>query len=146
MSSDYGDFILRLSRILRADRRYGEEAYLFVMSALGKAIENLDKPRHITGRELLQFIRGEGEDQFGPMAATVFEHWGVKNSLDFGHIVFKMVGEGILSKTETDTLEDFNDAAFFQNLFDHAAGYRLADDESPLKRPQTAKNGVKKNG
>lgn len=145
--SDYGDFIQRMARILKNDRSYSEEAYLFVMAALGRAIENLQEPRHITGHELLRFIHEEAETQFGPMAATVFEHWGLKNSLDFGHIVFKMVHEGILSKTETDTLDDFNDAVFFQNLFDHASGYRLADDESTLKRPtQTAKNGVKKNG
>ena len=145
--SGYGDFVQRLAKILKSEGRYREEAYLFVMTALGRAIENLEKPRHVTGCELLQFIRKEAEDQFGPMAATVFGHWGIKNSLDFGRIVFKMVDEGILSKTETDTLEDFNDAVFFQTLFDHASGYRLADDESPLKRPtQTAKNGVKKNG
>jgi len=131
--SDYANFLRRLSRVIRMDGRYREEAYLFVMAALGRAIEQLKKPRHITGAELLKWIQQEGEDQFGPMTVTVFEHWGVKNSLDFGHIVFNMVQEGILSKTETDTLEDFKDAVFFQNLFDVAAGYRLQDETSLLK-------------
>jgi uncharacterized repeat protein (TIGR04138 family) len=67
------------------------------------------------------------------MASTVFQHWGIKNSLDFGHIVFNMVQEGILSKTETDSLEDFRDSVFFDNLFDHAAGYRLTDEGTALK-------------
>ena len=101
------DFFARLASVLRKDPRFEKEAYLFVMAALGRTMERLDKPRHMTGAELMQGIRREAEDQFGPMAETVFNHWGVKNSLDFGHIVFNMVREGILSKTEEDSLEDF---------------------------------------
>ncbi len=139
--SDAHDFVARLSRILKRDRRYREEAYLFLMSALGRAIEDLKKPRHLTGHELLDWVRLEAEDQFGPMAVTVLEHWGVKNSLDFGLIVFNMVEEGILSKTDTDTLEDFRDAVFFQKIFDDASGYRLRDEgilpkEVPSKQPK----------
>ena len=127
------DFFVRLSAILKSDRRFKEEAYLFVMASLSRSIQNLEKPRHITGSELLRAIQQEAEDQFGPMAATVFEHWGIKNSLDFGLIVFNMVQEGILSKTEEDSLEDFKDAIFFQNLFDSVSGYRLRDEEGLLK-------------
>lgn len=127
------DFFVRLSAILKNDRRYREEAYLFVMASLSRSIQNLEKPRHITGPELLRAIQQEAEEQFGPMAATVFEHWGIKNSLDFGLIVFNMVQEGILSKTETDSLEDFKDGVFFQNLFDSVSGYRLRGEEALLK-------------
>jgi uncharacterized repeat protein (TIGR04138 family) len=131
--SDYKDFMDRLGRVLSRDRRYSADAYLFLMAALGRAIETLETPRHVTGQELLRWVRQEAEEQFGPMAATVFEHWGIKNSLDFGHIVFNMVGEGILSKTDTDTLEDFQDSVFFENLFDDLSGYRLHDEEDAVK-------------
>ena len=129
--SEIKDFFARLSRVMARDARYKEDAYLFVMSSLSIAVQSLETPRHITGNELLQGIRAEAEQQFGPMAATVFSHWGIKNSLDFGHIVFNMVQEGILSKTDADTLEDFEDPIFFEDLFDAASGYRLAavDDE-----------------
>ena len=127
------DFFLRLSKILQKDTRYREEAYLFVMAALGRAVGCLDKPRHITGPELLQGIKLEAEQQFGPMATTVFEHWGVKNSLDFGRIVFNMVREGILSKTENDVIEDFDNHVFFESLFDGAVAYRLTDEPQPIK-------------
>ncbi|MGH7198579.1 MAG: Minf_1886 family protein [Candidatus Omnitrophota bacterium] len=114
--------------------RYHQEAYVFVMAALSRSLRGLEKPRHVTGGELLRGIRQEAEERFGPMAAAVFEHWGVKNSLDFGRIVFNMVDEGILFKTETDTLEDFNDDVFFNTLFDHRSGYRLPEEEKPLKK------------
>lgn len=100
------DFYIRLSRILKEDSRYKEDAYLFVMAALGRAMQRLEMARHLTGHELLRGIQEEAEQEFGPMAAAVLEHWGVKNSLDFGHIVFNMVREGILSKTDEDALED----------------------------------------
>ncbi len=119
------DFQERLSTILHTDRRYKTDAYLFVMTALDRAVRAQTRPRHVTGRELLQSIRQEAKDQFGPMAAAVLEHWGIKNSLDFGHIVFNMVREGILSKTETDTLEDFKDIVFFKDLFDEVLDYHL---------------------
>ena len=119
------DFNEHLRRVISRDPRYRADAYLFIMGTLVRAVEKLPKARHITGRELLESIRQNAIEQFGPMTATVFEHWGVKNSLDFGRIVFNMVEEGLLSKTETDALEDFKDALFFEKLFDSVSGYRL---------------------
>lgn len=113
--------------------RYKEDAYFFVMSSLGRVMERLDQPRHITGQELLKGIQEEAEDQFGPMAQAVFTHWGIKNSLDFGLIVFNMVQEGILSKTEHDKLEDFKDSVFFQNLFEPISGYRLPQEAPTIE-------------
>ena len=129
------DFFIHLGKILREDLRFKEEAYLFVMASLSRALRDLEKPRHINGTELLVSIRAEAEDQFGPMATTVFQHWGIKNSLDFGEIVFNMVREGILSKKEDDRLEDFKDSVFFENLFNHVSGYQLTSDEGMLKTP-----------
>ncbi|MBI2095666.1 MAG: hypothetical protein HYT89_05820 [Candidatus Omnitrophica bacterium] len=113
--SELGDFLRRVSAICARDGRYKQDGYLFVMSCLARAAGGLPKPRHITGRELLDAMREEAQDQFGPMAGTVLEHWGIKNSLDFGRIVFNMVDEGILSKTESDSLDDFKDVSLFEN-------------------------------
>jgi uncharacterized repeat protein (TIGR04138 family) len=132
--TEYTDFFTKLAAVRKKDGRYKDEAYLFVMAALARAVKDLAEPRHVTGPELLGWIQEEAEEQFGPMAVTVFEHWGVKNSLDFGHIVFNMVQEGILSKTESDSLEDFRDAVFIQNLFDDIAGYRL-DEKTFIGKP-----------
>src|SRR3989338_7743233 len=110
------------------DGRYKKDAYFFVMSSLGRIMEGLDRPRHITAKELLKGLQEEAGDQFGPMAETVFAYWGIKNSLDFGLIVFKMVQEGLLLKTEDDKLEDFKDRVFFQNIFDPISAYRLPQE------------------
>jgi len=77
-----------LEQILARDARYTREAYLFVREALdytqrlaGK--ETRGAIRHVTGRELLDGIRQFALNQFGPMAVTVFEEWGVKQCETF---------------------------------------------------------------
>ena len=124
------DFIGHLKSILDKDDRYKEDAYLFVMTALGSLLKQMDKPRHVSGGELLKGIRIEAREQFGPMAEPVFDHWGIKNSLDFGQIVFNMVREGVLSKAENDSLEDFRDCFSFKNLFDESLEYKLSEEKS----------------
>jgi len=103
-----------------------------VMAALSRVMGRLEARRHITGHELLKGIQEEAADQFGPMAQTVFEYWGIKNSLDFGILVFNMVEVGILSKTDTDVIEDFRDTNFFGNLFDGESAYRLRPKKDSL--------------
>ncbi len=145
MSSDLNEFYLKLSVILKKDGRYREDAYLFVMTALGRSMDSLKTPRHITGRELLEGVKREAVEQFGPMAESVFRYWGIENTLDFGHIVFNMVREGILSKSESDTLEDFEDDRFFDRLFDSTEAYRLKEaPAAPNKISMTKKKGVMK--
>ncbi len=91
------------------------------MDALERAVRERDQgPGHVGGQQLLRAIRREAEQQFGPMMVTVLRHWGIKNSLDFGHVVFNMVQEGILSKSENDSLDDFKDEAVFGDLLSGA--------------------------
>jgi uncharacterized repeat protein (TIGR04138 family) len=51
------------------------------------------------------------------MAKTVLEHWGLKETGDFGNMVFNMIKVGLLSKTEEDSIEDFRDVFDFQETF-----------------------------
>lgn len=136
--SENVDFREMIARFVERDRRYREDAYAFVMATLIKAVESLPKPRHLTGEELLEALRLNARTQYGPMASTVLEHWGVKNSLDFGHIVFNMVEVGILSKTENDKLSDFNRPEYMQTLFDSLSEYQL-DGGSKLSTLESPK-------
>ena len=114
--------------IVEKTPRYKAEAYIFVMVTLDRVVRSLDKPRHVSGRELLSGLRAEAQRQFGPMACTVLQHWGIENSLDFGHIVFDMVENNVLFKSEEDRLEDFNDPDFFEKIFDENSAYRLIEE------------------
>jgi uncharacterized repeat protein (TIGR04138 family) len=111
-----------LAKILEEDRRYDEAAYCFVREALDFTIKLLKKPvegpgRHVSGQELLDGIRQYALQEFGPMAKTVLERWGVRCCEDFGHLVFNMVEKGILGKTEQDRREDFAGGYDFESAF-----------------------------
>ncbi len=101
-----------LEKMVAQDPRFARDAYHFTREALDftqKLIsrENRGAVRHVTGQELLEGIRQFALQQYGPMTMTVLEEWGVKNSRDFGEIVFNMVESGLLAKTEKDTRDDF---------------------------------------
>ncbi|HEX3627394.1 MAG TPA: Minf_1886 family protein [Verrucomicrobiae bacterium] len=116
------NFDLKVDQIVARDLRYRREAYAFVREALDftqKLIsrENQQKIRHITGQELLDGIRQFALKEYGPMAATVLEEWGVKACADFGEIVFNMVDVGLLASTEQDRREHFQNGYDFNTAF-----------------------------
>lgn len=111
-----------LEVILSKDQRYHRDAYHFVREALDhtqKVIikENKGSLRHVSGQELLAGIRDYALAQFGPMAITVLEEWGVRNGQDFGEIVFNMVEVSLLAKTDQDSREDFQGGYDFEEAF-----------------------------
>lgn len=116
------NFDEKVEMILAKDARYSRDAYAFVRESLDFTQKNISKEnrgnvRHITGQELLDGIRQFALNQFGPMAVTVFEEWGVRNSRDFGEIVFNMVEIELLAKTENDNRDDFNNGYDFTDAF-----------------------------
>jgi uncharacterized repeat protein (TIGR04138 family) len=118
---------MALSTPTRTPRlRFHPQAYLFVTEALRLTQELLgrespdmpeDEGAHISGRELLDGIRVLGLKQFGMMASTVFQSWGVNTTEDFGRIVFEMVDRGELRKTDRDSLADFVQIYHFDEAF-----------------------------
>ena len=111
-----------LATISEKDPRYHREAYLFVREALDHTQKTIGKDargriRHVTGQELLSGIREFALEQFGPMAKTVLEEWGVRCCQDFGEIVFNMVEVGWLAKTDKDSRADFQDGYDFEQAF-----------------------------
>ena len=107
-----------LKRIVRREPSYRMEAYSFLLEALEYTLQELDKPRHVSGQELLDGIRRYAIRKFGPTSRMVFEHWGVRVTEDFGRMVFLLVEQGILTKTESDSIEDFANGFDFKKAFE----------------------------
>jgi len=98
--------------------RFHGKAYLFLLSSLHSVLEELDAPRHISGRELAGGVRDLALERFGPMARTVLEHWGIHTTQDLGDIVFALVECGVLIKQDDDRREDFRDVYDFEEAFE----------------------------
>jgi len=111
------DIYEKIERIVDQDSRYKVAAYAFVLLALNFTLAKRGTERHVTGQELLGGIREFGIQQYGPMTKTVFNYWGVTTTRDFGEIVFSLVDNRLLGKTEEDKIEDFVDVYDFEDEF-----------------------------
>jgi uncharacterized repeat protein (TIGR04138 family) len=111
------DFRAMVEAICERDRRYKPDSYEFVMQALGYTQKQLKRSGHVSGKELLDGIRRFALETYGPMARAVLDYWGIKKTNDFGNIVFNMIEGKILSKTDSDSLIDFENVYDFENAF-----------------------------
>jgi uncharacterized repeat protein (TIGR04138 family) len=110
----------RLVELVERDPRYAYEAYEFVFMALSFTQKKLNRiPRedeptpgpeyHVSGPELLEGVRDLALQEFGRMARVVFKLWGVNRTDDFGEIIFNLVTENLMSKTDQDCRDDFHE-------------------------------------
>jgi len=106
-----------IENICQRSTRYRPEAYRFIYEALDYTVQHLGQRRHVTGRELCDGIRGFALEQFGMMAPEVFREWGITRTDDFGEIVFALVENGLLGRTEQDTRDDFRAVFDFETAF-----------------------------
>ncbi|MBN2579046.1 MAG: hypothetical protein JXB10_08655 [Pirellulales bacterium] len=128
-----------LARLIQEDRRYPLEAYVFLFEALQFAQQVLgmgaDKPsdpppeeppemdvesrgqRHVTGQELCEAIRRYALHQYGFMAKTVLNSWGLRTTADFGEVVYNLIRIGQMRKAPGDSRVDFNDLYDFDQAF-----------------------------
>ena len=121
------DFDEELEKIITKDSRYTRPAYLFVREALDHTQKMLgtpvpepgkeEAPRHVSGQQLLDGAREYALAQYGPMAMTVLAEWGIHRCEDIGELVFNMVENSLLAKTEQDSRDDFKGGYDFEGAF-----------------------------
>lgn len=139
MNDPNRDFNEVIRTIQKDDPRYQRGAYYFLRQALDYSLRELqkkgklDKTNHLSGQQLLEGIRQYAIEQYGPMARTVLENWGVKNCRDFGNIVFNLVECKVLGKTDRDSPEDFDQGYSFTAAFDKP--FRPERIKPTTKRP-----------
>ncbi len=111
--------------ICKEDGRFDRKAYTFIRQALDCTVKELkkkhpertEKSQHVSGAELLHGVRSFALDQYGPLAKTVLNGWGITRCSDFGDIVFNLIEYNVFSKTENDRREDFSDVYDFDDAF-----------------------------
>lgn len=101
-----------VDRLVQADPRYSEEAYYFIRDGLDHTVKQVKnspgvKSRHVTGGELAAGLSDFALDEYGPMALFTLNSWGIRQTEDFGELVFALIDAGKLGKTEEDKKEDF---------------------------------------
>lgn len=126
--------------LMQQDQRYHLEAYQFVREALQYAQKVMKMPaikdegneakqdHHLTGQQLCQAIREFALEQFGFMAKTVLNSWGVHTTGDFGEIVYNLIRIKEMRKSKSDRRDDFDDQYDFDVAFEPR--FELSTDAS----------------
>lgn len=114
-----------VEQICKEDGRFDRRAYTFLRQGLDHTVKELvkrdearaRKSHHVSGPELLSGLRDFALDQYGPLACTVLNAWGITRCRDFGDIVFNLIEYGVFSKTAEDRVEDFSEIYTFEEAF-----------------------------
>lgn len=122
--------------VARDDKRYHPEAYVFLRDSLEATLKRRKKAKkevggHVAAPELLDGFRLHALHEFGPMAMTVLDYWGVRSCEDVGQMVFNLVQAGVFGKTDEDTPESFSGGFDFHAAF----GQSFQSGEIPLNAP-----------
>jgi uncharacterized repeat protein (TIGR04138 family) len=117
------------ARIRAKAGRFDERAFLFVLAALEYEQGRLPERRHISGEELSRACRDYALEQYGLLARTVLEHWGIRRTADIGAIVYALIDAGLLVRRDDDREEDFHDVFAFGDAFEHGYPWRACRED-----------------
>jgi uncharacterized repeat protein (TIGR04138 family) len=123
-----------LARIRARAGRYDERAFLFVLAALEFEQCRLPERRHVSGRELSRACRDYALEQYGLLARSVLEHWGIRRTADFGAVVYALIDAGLLVRRDEDRPEDFEDVFTFSDTFEHGYSWAAWQEEAQEAR------------
>ncbi|MGN6369109.1 MAG: Minf_1886 family protein [Phycisphaerae bacterium] len=122
-----------LEQVVDECGRYPVEAFEFVRHGLNHTVAKIhgdlraksEHACHVSGQQLCWGLRNYAVEKYGLLAETVLSHWGIVRTSDFGRIVFAMVDNKLMQKTDDDDIRDF------YNVFEFSSAF------SPPQRPQT---------
>jgi uncharacterized repeat protein (TIGR04138 family) len=101
-----------VASIRERDDRFQPEAYGLVVDALEYTIARIGERRHVKAAELVRGMCAYVRDRYGVLGFTLIARWGIRSAEDIGRAVFQLVEAGMMSRQESDRLEDF------EGLFD----------------------------
>ncbi len=126
MSETDEDYESTLDRVLERDGRYAREAYFFVQAALDYFQRTHRRGRgkeHLTGPQLLKGVREMAIREYGPMARSVLNFWGLERGEDVGEVVYNLIEVGLMAKTDEDRKEDFAGVMAFDRSMDEETSW-----------------------
>lgn len=126
---------------------FRSEGYQFLRESLEATIKKRTKGKqtqpvsqHVTASELLDGFRKLALKEFGPMAPTVLDYWGIHSCRDIGTMVFHLVESGAFGRTEEDSPEGFNQGFDFHEAF--VAPFMPPPSVSPTTEPSAIQPSI----
>ena len=112
-----------IEQVVRQDGRYPLDAYAFLEAALAHAAHKIHGDRgapgerHVSGQQLCESVRELAIRHWGRLARDVLARWDIRQTRDIGEMVFLLVNNGLLTRQESDRIEDFDNVYDFDEAF-----------------------------
>jgi len=107
-----------LEKIAAEDGRFKPRAVRFVYEGLGYTVKkNVTEPKHVSGQILCSGLKELAVEKWGRLAMLVLNRWNIRNTRDFGEIVYLMIKNEWMSAQDADSIDDFNDVYDFKTVF-----------------------------
>ncbi len=111
-----------VARIIQRNSDIDPQAFFFLKDALDVSLKAAEDSKtsnegHVSASQLLYAFRDHALQEFGPMAATLMEEWGLRSTGDVGQMVFALIKERMFGKQESDTQKDFENIYDFHEAF-----------------------------
>jgi len=123
-----------MEEVIREDGRYPPEAFGFLHDGLNRAVKEVygdearsEGQRHVSGPQLCLSLRDLAIERWGLMAQAVLNRWNIRETVDFGNMVYLLVENKFMRKTDEDSLEDFRDVYDFNEAFGDAGTFELRE-------------------
>lgn len=118
--------------VIQEDGRYPLEAFAFLHEGLRRAIQDVHGEseggqRHVSGSQLCLSLRDLAVERWGLLARAVLARWRIRGTIDFGNMVYLLITNNFMKKTEEDSLEDFRDVYEFNDAFDARYEFELKE-------------------
>lgn len=108
MRSAFEEAVKELSRRYT---QYSPEAYEFMRAGLEHASAHYckeEKATHLTAEQLYAGACSHALKEYGPLAYKVLFFWGIRDSKDFGSVVYNLIEAGVFGKQKGDNQEEFD--------------------------------------
>jgi len=148
------DFEQVVEAIIAKDKTYPAHAYHFVRRALTYTTKIIQaqnqqsvEKKQVKARELLAGLKDFAIEEYGPMAWYMLQQWNIKKTDDIGRIVFHLVDGGVLTKTQDDAADEFQDVfdleeALVQPFAPQYTKVKISTRRTKKTRPATSDDAL----
>ncbi len=114
----YKNLAEAVNSIIEQHPEYDKEAYFFFDRAMNAAVEENEEGEHVSGFQLHLSFCKLADQEYGPLAINVLNHWGLQNSRDLGKLISYLLEAGVLGKQKGDSPDDFEEFPPFEEVLD----------------------------
>jgi len=123
-----------MQKVIVDDGRYPPEAFAFLHDGLNRAVQEVyhdqaggEQQHHVSGQQLCRSLRDLAVERWGMLAKAVLNKWNIHESIDFGNMVYLLIDNNYMRKTDEDRLDDFRDVYDFDKAFDNYEAFELKE-------------------